>query len=87
MPKAVKSCYHVKWAQKSVAKKRDGNFDFKIFKYEWLSSINFVIHCTVSSGTCPNQLSRPYLNSMYEVPLKLIALVCLMSLAPKYFVV
>ena len=41
----------------------------------------------VSSGICPNQLFRPYLNHIYEVPLKLIALVCLMSLALKYFIV
>ena len=41
----------------------------------------------VSSGICPNQLFRPYLNHIYEVPLKLIALVCLMSFAPKCFIV
>ena len=29
----------------------------------------------------------PYINHKYEVPLKLIALFCLMNLAPKYFVV
>ena len=48
---------------------------------------SLVLRCTVSSGICPNQLFCPYLNHIYEVPLKLIALVCLMSLAPKYFVV
>ena len=30
--------------------------------------------CTLFSGIYPNQLFRPYLNHMYEVPLKLIAL-------------
>ena len=60
-------------------------FNFKIFKCEQLTYINLVLRCAVFSGICPNQLFRPYLNHIYETPLKLIALVCRMSFVPKYF--
>ena len=40
---------------------------------------------TEEIAICSNQLFRQ--NHIYEVLLKLIALICLMSLTPKYFVV
>ena len=34
MTKEAKCCHQVTWAQKSMAKKRELIFNFKIFKYE-----------------------------------------------------
>ena len=72
---------------KKDEKKREWIFNFKILKYELLSCINLVLRCAVSSGIYANQLFHPYLNHIYDVSLKLITLVCLMSFRPKYFVV
>ena len=41
----------------------------------------------LSRGIFPNQFLHPYVNQIYEIPVKLVALVCLMSFAPKYLVV
>ena len=49
--------------------------------------LQLVLHCVIFSVICSNQLFHPYLNQIYEAPFKLIALVCLMSLATEYFIV
>ena len=43
--------------------------------------VNLVLHWAVYSGIFPNELFCPYLNHIYKVPLKLIALVC-----PRYYI-
>ena len=92
MGKAGKSCHQVTWAQRTWQKREREReleliFDFKIFKCEQLSCINLVLLCAVSSGICRNQLFRLYQNHIYEVLMKFMSLACLMSLAPKYFIV
>ena len=52
---------------------------------EQLSCINLVL-CSFFRNLCISVIS-PHLNYIYEVPLKLNALVSLMSLVPEYFVV
>ena len=91
MVKAAKSCHQVTWAQKSVTKKRVNQSNFLISKSlnvnSQLSCINLVLRCAVSSGICPKQIFCPYQNHIDKIPLKFIALVCLKSLLPMYFVV
>ena len=39
-----------------------------------------MLGCVVSLEICPNQIFLPVLKYLYQVPMKLIALVCLLSL-------
>ena len=39
------------------------------------------------SGICAEQLFRPNLTNLYDAPIKLIALACLVIFGPKHFAV
>ena len=76
--------------KKCDQKERESYSKFLVSKYLNVNSNKLhqlVLRCAVVSVIWLNQLFRPYSGHIYEVPLKFIALVCLMSLAPKNFVV
>ena len=57
--KVAKSCHQVTWVQKSVNLiSKSLNVIVKLH--------HLVLRCTISSGICPNQLFRPYLNDKWD---------------------